>query len=164
MFFSFLSGVNVTSILWAPATRRSWSASSRTYAMTHLMRSFVSGVSSSAFVFSGVYFPPCIVWRLSFATNTSSTFWAPFLSSPELHSALAWSAKPLMIAYFSRVYLPANKGKIMVAMDKYEEDAVEQGYKFKMKKVLEDLKQRRNWVHAQVGTLHRKFVKMLTQS
>ena len=39
-----------------------------------------------------------------------------------------------------RVYLPADKGKVMVAMDKYIGEGGEQSYEFKMKKVLEDLK------------------------
>jgi hypothetical protein len=39
-----------------------------------------------------------------------------------------------------RVYLPADKGKVMVAMDKYIEKGGENSYEHKMKKVLEDLK------------------------
>ena len=39
-----------------------------------------------------------------------------------------------------RVYLPADKGKVMVAMDKTEEKGGETSYEFKMKKVLEDMK------------------------
>ena len=39
-----------------------------------------------------------------------------------------------------RVYLPADKGKVMVAMDKTEEKGGENSYEFKMKKVLEDMK------------------------
>ena len=39
-----------------------------------------------------------------------------------------------------RVYLPADKGKVMVAMDKMEEKAGEESYEFKMKKVLADMK------------------------
>ena len=39
-----------------------------------------------------------------------------------------------------RVYLPADKGRIMVAMDKYEQENGENSYEHKMKKVLEDLK------------------------
>ena len=38
------------------------------------------------------------------------------------------------------VYLPADKGKVMVAMDKTEEDGGENSYEHKMKKVLSDLK------------------------
>ena len=39
-----------------------------------------------------------------------------------------------------RVYLPADKGKVMVAMDKHIEKGGENSYEHKMKKVLEDLK------------------------
>ena len=41
-----------------------------------------------------------------------------------------------------RVYLPADKGKVMVAMDKSIEAGGENSYEFKMKKVLEDMKAR----------------------
>ena len=40
----------------------------------------------------------------------------------------------------NRVYLPADKGRVMVAMDKYEQTGGENSYEFKMRKVLEDLK------------------------
>ena len=40
----------------------------------------------------------------------------------------------------NRVYLPADKGKVMVAMDKSSTTGGEESYEFKMKKVLEDLK------------------------
>ena len=40
----------------------------------------------------------------------------------------------------NRVYLPADKGRVMVAMDKYEQTGGENSYENKMKKVLEDLK------------------------
>jgi hypothetical protein len=39
-----------------------------------------------------------------------------------------------------KVYLPADKGKVMVAMDKTIERGGEESYEFKMKKVLDDLK------------------------
>ena len=39
-----------------------------------------------------------------------------------------------------RVYLPADKGKVMVAMDKSSEKGGENSYEFKMKKVLADMK------------------------
>ena len=39
-----------------------------------------------------------------------------------------------------RVFLPADKGKVMVAMDKTEEKGGENSYEFKMKKVLDDMK------------------------
>ena len=39
-----------------------------------------------------------------------------------------------------RVYLPADKGKVMVAMDKSEEVGGENSYEHKMKKVLSDMK------------------------
>ena len=41
-----------------------------------------------------------------------------------------------------RVYLPADKGKVMVAMDKSIEKGEENSYEFKMKKVLQDMKAR----------------------
>ena len=39
-----------------------------------------------------------------------------------------------------KVFLPADKGRIMVALDKYEHTNGEDSYEFKMKKVLSDLK------------------------
>ena len=39
-----------------------------------------------------------------------------------------------------RVYLPADKGKVMVAMEKHIEKGGENSYEYKMKKVLEDMK------------------------
>ena len=39
-----------------------------------------------------------------------------------------------------RIYLPADKGKVMVAMERTEERGGEASYEFKMKKVLEDMK------------------------
>ena len=39
-----------------------------------------------------------------------------------------------------RVYLPADKGKVMVAMDKTEEVGGENSYEYKMEKVLNDMK------------------------
>ena len=39
-----------------------------------------------------------------------------------------------------KVYLPADKGKVMVAMDKSIEKGGENSYEFKMKKVLDDMK------------------------
>ena len=39
-----------------------------------------------------------------------------------------------------RVYIPADKGRIMVAMDRYESTNAENSYEFKMKGVLQDLK------------------------
>ena len=39
-----------------------------------------------------------------------------------------------------KVYLPADKGKVMVAMDKTIEKGGENSYEFKMRKVLEDMK------------------------
>ena len=39
-----------------------------------------------------------------------------------------------------RVYIPADKGKVMVAMEKTEEKGGENSYQFKMKKVLNDMK------------------------
>ena len=39
-----------------------------------------------------------------------------------------------------RVYLPADKGKVMVVMDKTIERGGENSYEHKMKKVLSDLK------------------------
>ena len=39
-----------------------------------------------------------------------------------------------------RVFLPADKGKGMVVMDKYEKDGGTESYEFKMKKVLEEMK------------------------
>ena len=39
-----------------------------------------------------------------------------------------------------RVYLPADKGKVMVAMDKSIEKGGEESYEYKMKKVLDDMK------------------------
>jgi len=39
-----------------------------------------------------------------------------------------------------RVFIPADKGKVMVAMDKTIEKGGENSYEFKMKKVLEDMK------------------------
>ena len=39
-----------------------------------------------------------------------------------------------------RVFIPADKGKVMVAMDKTIEKGGENCYEFKMKKVLEDMK------------------------
>ena len=39
-----------------------------------------------------------------------------------------------------RVYLPADKGKVMVAMDKTIEKGGEESYEYKMKKVLDDMK------------------------
>ena len=41
-----------------------------------------------------------------------------------------------------KVYLPADKGKVMVAMDKTIEKGGENSYEYKMKKVLVDLKAR----------------------
>ena len=43
-----------------------------------------------------------------------------------------------------RVYIPADKGKVMVAMDKTIEKGGENSYEFKMKKVLEDMKARQS--------------------
>ena len=40
------------------------------------------------------------------------------------------------------MYIPADKGKVMVAMDKTEKKEGENSYAFKMKKVLEDMKAR----------------------
>ena len=40
----------------------------------------------------------------------------------------------------TKVFLPADKGHIMVAMDKYENEGGEQSYEHKMKQVLVDLK------------------------
>jgi uncharacterized protein YueI len=40
----------------------------------------------------------------------------------------------------NRVFLPADKGRIMVAMDKWESEGKEQSYEYKMKNVLTDLK------------------------
>ena len=39
-----------------------------------------------------------------------------------------------------KVFLPADKGRIMVAMDRYETDSGEQSYEYKMKQVLVDRK------------------------
>ncbi len=39
-----------------------------------------------------------------------------------------------------KVFLPADKGRIMVAMDKYESEGGDQSYEYKMKQVLVDLK------------------------
>ena len=39
-----------------------------------------------------------------------------------------------------RVFLPADKGKVMVAMDKYIAKGGENSYEHKMQKVLEDMK------------------------
>ena len=39
-----------------------------------------------------------------------------------------------------RIYLPADKGRIMVAMDRWESEGGEGSYEFKMKQVLADLK------------------------
>ena len=39
-----------------------------------------------------------------------------------------------------RVFLPADKGKVMVAMDRTEEKGGEESYEYKMKKVLADMK------------------------
>ena len=40
----------------------------------------------------------------------------------------------------NKVFLPADKGRIMVAMDKYESEGGDQSYEYKMKQVLVDLK------------------------
>ena len=40
----------------------------------------------------------------------------------------------------TKVFLPADKGHVMVAMDKYENEGGEQSYEHKMKQVLVDLK------------------------
>ena len=40
----------------------------------------------------------------------------------------------------NKVYLPADKGRIMVAMDRWESQGGENSYEFKMKQVLVDLK------------------------
>ena len=42
----------------------------------------------------------------------------------------------------SKVFLPADKGRIMVAMDRYESAGGEQSYEYKMKQVLIGLKAR----------------------
>ena len=42
----------------------------------------------------------------------------------------------------NKVFLPADKGRIMVAMDRYESAGGEQSYEYKMKQVLIDLKAR----------------------
>ena len=39
----------------------------------------------------------------------------------------------------SKVYLPADKGKVMVAMDKTIDIGAEDSYEYKMLKVLEDM-------------------------
>ena len=41
-----------------------------------------------------------------------------------------------------KVFLPADKGRIMVAMDRYESRGGEESYEYKMKQVLVDLKAR----------------------
>jgi len=41
-----------------------------------------------------------------------------------------------------KVFLPADKGRIMVAMDRYESSGGEESYEYKMKQVLTDLKAR----------------------
>ena len=41
-----------------------------------------------------------------------------------------------------KVFLPADKGRIMVAMDRYESIGSEESYEYKMKKVLVDPKAR----------------------
>ena len=39
-----------------------------------------------------------------------------------------------------KVFLPADKGRIMVVMDRWEKDSGEDSYEYKMKQVLVDLK------------------------
>ena len=42
--------------------------------------------------------------------------------------------------YESKIYLPADKGKVIVAMDKTIDMGAEDSYEYKMLKVLEDMK------------------------
>ena len=41
-----------------------------------------------------------------------------------------------------KVFLPADKGRIMVAMDRFESEGSEQSYEYKMKQVFVDLKEK----------------------
>ena len=56
-----------------------------------------------------------------------------------------------------RVYLPADKGKVMVAMDKSSEKGGENSYEFKMKKVLADMKAKPSREQTRTGILQKRF-------